>query len=123
MKVYLLKVCAPFCKYVNEDCCVLMITFWGILKDCGNIKQFFCCSKQSSTKTGVYQTPLYFSTLLLAEANDELEVLPWKYPGEKDNLEGFGSQVISVTNLSKPERNVTIDMQSYDEHWETDLEK
>ncbi len=137
MKVKLIKVSPPFCRFIQKNYAepgvggnysylstpAVVITFWGIPEDSLQIKQFFCCAASHYTKVGVYKTSLCFSTLMLAEAGDELYVLPWRYPGDEDNAEGLGSQVIDIRNLSRPERTASVQMQAYEDQWDMVEEK
>jgi len=121
MKIKLLKISPPFNMrhgyFVgnrNSDTYGegLFITFWGVVDETSEIKQFYCRVNAEEQKV-----PSYFSTLMFANIGDELDILPWRYPGSDGNACNLGSCVIGVKNLSHPERNVSADMLSYEDRY------
>jgi len=119
LKVKLLRKSAPFRVTFDEKACSgqsgLYITFLALILETGKVKQFFY---RATTKEKIACS---FSTLLFAKENDTLSIVTWRYK-EKSNLEGFGSQVISVDNLSNPLLQVTKTKQDYENSWDDFLD-
>ena len=114
MKVKLLSKSSPFQVKFGGLCegkSGLYITFLAFVRKTVEVKQFFYRAQKTE------KISCDFSTLLFAKEDDELDILPWRYKG-KSNLEGFGTQVISVKNLSHPMLEVKSEQQAFEDAWE-----